>query len=94
MAKPKVGTSFHFRAVGRSENPGVPALFCGHNLPLLVEIGLTGLPKSGGAMAPSAPQGMTGLHNIEYLISLTFMTRRKDLWLKVIGCKRNFDFAE
>ena len=37
------------RAVGRSENPGVPLLFGGHNLPHLVEIGLTDLPKSGGA---------------------------------------------
>ena len=35
------------RAVGRSENPGEPALFGGHNLPLLVDIGLTNLPKSG-----------------------------------------------
>ena len=27
-------------AVGRSENPGVPVLFGGHNLPPLIEIGL------------------------------------------------------
>ena len=39
------------RAVGKSENPGVPLLFAGHNLPPLVEIGLTDLPKSEGAMA-------------------------------------------
>ena len=44
------------RAVGRSENPGVPVLFGGNNLPPLVEIGLTDLPKSGGA-----PPGTTGL---------------------------------
>ena len=41
------------RAVGRSENPGVLLLFGGHNLPSdlppLVKIGLTDLPKSGGA---------------------------------------------
>ena len=49
------------RAVGRSENPGVPVLFGGHNLPPLVEIGLTDLPKFGGAMAPPAPPGTTGL---------------------------------
>ena len=49
------------RAVGRSENPGVPVLFGGHNLPPLVEIGLPDLPKSGGAMAPPAPPGTTGL---------------------------------
>ena len=49
------------RAVGRSENPGVPVLFVGHNLAPLVEIGLTDLPKSGGAMAPPAPAGTTGL---------------------------------
>ena len=47
-----------YRAVGRSENPGVPVIFGGHNLPLLVEIGLTDLPKSGGAMASP---GTTGL---------------------------------
>ena len=52
----------HFRAVRRSENPGVPVLFGGHNMPLLVEIGLTDLPKSGCAMAPRAPPGTTGLH--------------------------------
>ena len=39
------------RAVRRSENPAVPVLFGGHNLPL-VEKGLTDLPKSRGAMAP------------------------------------------
>ena len=38
---------YMFRAVGRSENPEVPVLFGGHNLPLLVEIGLTDLPKNG-----------------------------------------------
>ena len=43
------------RAVRRSENPEVPVLFGGHNLPPLVEIGLTDLPKSGGAMGPPAP---------------------------------------
>ena len=49
------------RAVGSSENPGVPVLYRGHNLSPLVEIGLTDLPKSGGAMAPPAPPGTTGL---------------------------------
>ena len=44
------------RAVGRSDNPWVPVLFGGYNLPHLVEIGLTDLQKSGGAMAP---QGTT-----------------------------------
>ena len=43
------------RAVGRSENPGVPVLFGGHNLPPLVEIELT------DAMAPPAPPGTTHL---------------------------------
>ena len=51
-----------FRAVGRSENPGVPVLFGGHNLPPLVEIGSTNLPTSGGAMATRAPLGLTGLY--------------------------------
>ena len=47
-----------YRAVGNFENPGVPVLF-GHNLPPLVEIGLTDLPKS--AMTPPASPGTTGL---------------------------------
>ena len=51
------------RAIGRYENPGVPVLFGGHNRPALVEMGLTDLPKCGGAMAP--PAGTTGL--IDYL---------------------------
>ena len=49
------------RAVGRSEDPEVPVLFGGHNLPLLVEIGLTDLPNSRGALP-----GMTGHYLIEY----------------------------
>ena len=48
----------HKRALGRSENPGVPVFFDGHSLSPFVEIGLTDLPKSGGAMAPT---GMTPL---------------------------------
>ena len=41
--------------------PRVPVLFGGHNLPPLVEIGLTDVPNFGGAMAPPAPPGTTGL---------------------------------
>ena len=33
----------------------------GDNVPPLVEIGLTDLPKSGGARAPPAPPLVTGL---------------------------------
>ena len=33
-----------FRAVGRSENPGVPVLHGGHDKSPLVEIGLNDLP--------------------------------------------------
>ena len=53
--------SMPIRAVGMSENPGAPVLFGGNNVPPLAEIGLTGLSKSGGAMAPPAPPGTTGL---------------------------------
>ena len=39
------------RAVGRSENPGMPVLFGGHNLPIWLRyVELTDLPKSGGAI--------------------------------------------
>ena len=51
---PTIRTPFR-RAVGRSENPGMPVLFGGHNLFPLVEIGSTDLPKTGSAMAPPAP---------------------------------------
>ena len=43
------------RAVGRSENPGVPVLFDGHNLSPVIEIGVTDLPKFGGAIATPPP---------------------------------------
>ena len=48
----------HSRAVGRYENPGLPVLFGGHNLPPLVEIGLTDLLESGGAIShpPGTPR--------------------------------------
>ena len=46
------------RAVGRSENPGVPVLFAGQNLPPLVEIELNDLPKSRCAMAHNGISSM------------------------------------
>ena len=46
---------------GKSEIPGVPVIYGGHNLLPLVEIGLTDLPKSGVVMAPPATPGTTGL---------------------------------
>ena len=42
---------------GPSENSGMPVLFAGHNLPPLVEMGLTDLPKFRRAMAPPASPG-------------------------------------
>ena len=49
------------RAVARSENPRGHVILGGDNVPSLVEIGLTDLPKSGGARAPLAPPLATGL---------------------------------
>ena len=43
------------RAVAWSENPGGHIVLGGDNVPPLVEIGLTDLPKTGGARAPPAP---------------------------------------
>ena len=40
------------RAIARSENPGGHIVLGGDNVPPLVEIGLTDLPKTGGAKAP------------------------------------------
>ena len=59
--------SLIIRAVARSENLGVPVLFGGHNLSPLVEIGLTDMSKSGGAMAPPAPSGTTPLYSFPVL---------------------------
>ena len=43
------------RAVARSENPGGLVILCGENVPPLVEIGLTDLPKTGGGLEPPQP---------------------------------------
>ena len=64
------------RAIGRSENPGVPVLFGGHNLPLLVEVGLTDLPKSGGASTPGTPRDNTPcLVYISYFLDRALLRR-------------------
>ena len=55
----QISNNVDHRAVGRSEDPEVPVLFGGHNLPPLVEIDVTALPKSGGATTPLAPPGTT-----------------------------------
>ena len=47
--------SNEYRHVSRSENLGGRAVLGGDNVPPLVEIGLTDLPKTGGAYAPPAP---------------------------------------
>ena len=52
---------FFGRAVARSENPGGHVVLGGDNVPPLVQIGLTDLPKTGGAHAPPAPPLATGL---------------------------------
>ena len=51
----------YVRAVARSENPGGLVVLGGDNVPPLVNIGLTDLPKSGCAMAHPAHPGKTGL---------------------------------
>ena len=54
----------HDRAVARSENPGGLVVLGGDNVFPMVEIGLTDLLKTGGAVAPPAPPLATalGLH--------------------------------
>ena len=68
------------RAVGGPENPRMPLIFGGHNLPPLVEIGLTDLPKSGDAMTPPVPSGTTSLNEHDHASSrpiLDFSGKRK-----------------
>ena len=55
LAIKKVTNTSRSRAVGRFENLVVPVLFVGDNLPPLVEIGLSDLPKRGGAITTPAP---------------------------------------
>ena len=59
--------SYH-RAVGRSENSGVPVLFGRHNLPSPVGIGLTDLPNIGGALAPPVPA------SLKYIVTMFKIT--------------------
>ena len=58
MFKVQVYSEGH-RAVARSENPGGGhVILGGDNVPPLVEIGLTDLPKSGEAHAPPLATGL------------------------------------
>ena len=59
--------SNHTRAVRRSENPNVPVVIRWVLSVPLVEIGLTDVPKSGGAMAPPVPAGTTPLYTLIYI---------------------------
>ena len=56
------------RAVARSENPVGLVVLGGNNVSPLVEIGLTGLPKTGGAIAPPAPPLATALGGVIYFL--------------------------
>ena len=47
VASSVLALAIAFRAVGRCEKSGVPVLFGGHNLPLLIEIGLTTYQNPG-----------------------------------------------
>ena len=69
-----------FRVVGRSENPGVPVLFGGLNLPPspMIEIGLTNLQKSEGAMATLAPPSSDGHAVVVLLFCYGLAAANKD----------------
>ena len=58
---PNSVTTLPYRAVVRFWNPRVLVIMGAHNLPPPVGIGLTELPNSGGAKAPSAPPLTTAL---------------------------------
>ena len=62
-----------YRHVSRSENLGGRAVLGGDNVPPLVEIGLTDLPKTGGAYAPPAPPFETCLSKIHiFFLKIVF----------------------
>ena len=62
-----------FRAVGSPENPGVPVLFGGHNLPPSVEIGLTDLPKTGVPPACDGP-----------VLTICFICKEKECFFYIL----------
>ena len=57
----RVVTIHTYRAVARSENLGGLVVLGVDNVSPLVEIGLTDLPKTRGAIAPPAPPLVTAL---------------------------------
>ena len=65
-----------YRDVGRSENPGVPVSFGGHNLPLVDEIGLTDLTKE--------PTGTAGLSYESDPIEATILLKKKKGFLSKV----------
>ena len=79
----------YYRAVGRSENPGVPVLFGGHNMHPLVKIGLTDLPKSGGTMAPPVPPGTITLRLSDAAQKLQFVGASYYMEAHVSMCMQN-----
>ena len=67
--KEQTSSALKYRAVGRSDNSEVPVLFGGHNLPqILVEIGLTDLPK-----VPWHPREETPEIDTTYCIRIMFV---------------------
>ena len=77
------------RAVGRTENPGVPVLFGGHNLPPLVEIELTYLPNLG---VPGTPLGKAVRANLFYIVTLALVWVDPD-FAKSLKCFKKASFA-
>ena len=70
------------RAVGRSENPGVPVVIrCGYDMSSLVEIGLTDQPNIGCAMAHPAHPGTTGLLSMDRLANHVDFSACKPIFL-------------
>ena len=64
---PRDKDNIYCRAVGRSENPGLPVSCGGHNPPpALVEIGLTDLAKSGASQHPWSRQACIGPCQCQY----------------------------
>ena len=77
FTNPEFSICYVSRAVARSENLGGLVVQGGDNVPPLVEIGLTDLPKTGGLKPPpSSPLHATAL-------CLVFLQEKKNLIYKV-----------
>ena len=84
QTKENIGLGRINRVVGRSENSGVPVLFGGHNLPLLVEIGLHTALYRGGKLLVRIPHQFDR-KKCQRVWAVLSWNLPKKLWFKILA---------